>query len=548
MSEERTIQILRIIDLGRGTGLGHLKRTDNLLNQLIFKNKKVQTQYVSRRGEGKIGLLHKPDIIIIDSYKIPQGRIDRLMNIYPEAVHFIIDDFNRLKHYKCDFLLNYNPLSRKLGYSTACHTQRLFGLRYFPISKGLKKARRVTCIRKIKEILVTMGGRDPSNFTEVVCDAFLEGFHDYRFHIVIGPGFSNKNGIINKYKEKQNFIFYQDLNDLTPLFVKIDLAVSSCGITAYELAYLRKPVVLIPISKDQVLNARFFKNNLSFLSLDFDYINHRERFIKELRKKFMALAKNAVLQKKIITETKRHFEAGDNKLADRVAKRLKHKILRRDNPIKIFSPARICKEYDIALKSKKEYEKVRWGSHDGMINRFRLVYKLLAAVRYKNLLDIGCGTGDIFKVINDKEKKYFAYDLNFNMVLYAKKNSNNRVGYFNASSQNIPIRSNSIDVVTLIGVLQNCGVELSEFIKEIKRILKVKGYLLLITKNLGWYRFVEGDLKPEKDHNWFFDYEISGELKNNGFDVIKRSGFLNRNGKLVDIERSHEIFYWAQKT
>ena len=225
----------------------------------------------------------------------------------------------------------------------------------------------------------------------------------------------------------------------------------------------------------------------------------------------------------------------------------KYKILRKENPIKISDFATISKEYDISLKKKKRYEKARWASQEGMMNRFKLAHKLLSTIEYDNILDIGCGTGDMFKVINNRKKKYFAYDLNFNMVLYAKKSSGNNVRYFNASSKPIPVKSGSIDVVTLVGVLQNCGIQTNEFIKEISAILRAGGHLFLITKNLGWHKFAEAKLRPDKDHNWFFDSEISGELINNGFDIVLKSGFLNRSGRLADIEKSHEIFYWARK-
>jgi len=549
MSDKKIIHILRIIDLGRGAGLGHIKRTNNLLVQMIFKNKKVRTESaILERDDSKIDLLHTPDIIIIDSYKMSQERIDRLMETYPDAVHFIIDDFNRLSHYKCDFLLNYNPLAHNLNYSTAYHTQRLFGLEYFPISNELKKARKIAAYReKIEHILVTMGGVDPSNFTEVVCNAFLEGFEDYTFHIVIGSGFKNKNRMIRRYKGRRNYKFYQDLADLAPLMAKSDFAISSAGVTSYELAYLGKPAILIPISKDQVLNAKSFRDMFSFVTLDFSSIRRKDEITKRLRDFFDKITQNKKLRGKIISELEKGFKPKDNNLPEILMTRLNCKMLRKKNPIKISCQAEVCREYDISLRKEKEYEKVRWGSRAGMINRFKLAHRLLSTIKYESLLDVGCGTGDIFKVIMKRKKKYFAYDLNFNMVSYAKKNSNSSVRYFNASSRVIPVKSNAIDVVTLIGVLQNCGIQVNEFIKEVSRIIKTKGHIFIITKNLGWYKFVKGDLKPEIGHNWFFDYEISEELEKNGFDIIDKSGFLNRNGKLVDIDKSHEIFYWARK-
>lgn len=223
------------------------------------------------------------------------------------------------------------------------------------------------------------------------------------------------------------------------------------------------------------------------------------------------------------------------------------KQLRIQNPIRIASLKTIQNEYERSLKEREGYKKVRWGSNQGMINRFRLVRKFLSGIPYKTLLDIGCGTGDLFKVIKKRNKKYFAYDLNFRMVLCAKQNTNSAVHYFVASGDPIPLKANSLDVVTLIGVLQNCGVSIEKVIKEIQRVIKPGGYVFLITKNLAWEKFLRAEFSPEKEDNWFFDEDINIPLRKYGFEIMQKGGFINQSGRVTYMEKSHEIFYWIRK-
>lgn len=228
-------------------------------------------------------------------------------------------------------------------------------------------------------------------------------------------------------------------------------------------------------------------------------------------------------------------------------KRITCKQLRTQNPIQIASLKTIQNEYERSLGEEEGYKKVQWGSNQGMINRFKLVRKLLSGITYKRLLDIGCGTGDLFKVIKKRDKEYFAYDLNFHMVLCAQQNIRENVRYFVASSYPIPLKADSMDVVTLIGVLQNCGVSVDEVIAEIHRVVRPGGYVFLITKNLGWEKFIDGELEPEKGMNWFFDEDINISLRKYGFEIKEKGGFVNQTGRVTYMEKSHEIFYWVKK-
>ena len=112
----------------------------------------------------------------------------------------------------------------------------------------------------------------------------------------------------------------------------------------------------------------------------------------------------------------------------------------------------------------------------------------------KNLiLDLGCGTGDIFNEINNKYKNYkssiFLVDPNIEMIKLGKKKikKKNEI-WLNYYGENLPFKNNSFDLVTMSFSLRNVE-SISKTLFEIKRILKKNGQFICLefgkVKNLA---------------------------------------------------------------
>ena len=79
----------------------------------------------------------------------------------------VIDDTAHLSHYYADILLNQNGHSKELFYSYEKHTSLLLGSKYVLLRREIlnkKNFLNSTC-RKVRKILITMGGSDSSNQT-----------------------------------------------------------------------------------------------------------------------------------------------------------------------------------------------------------------------------------------------------------------------------------------------------------------------------------------------------------------------------------------------
>jgi len=112
----------------------------------------------------------------------------------------------------------------------------------------------------------------------------------------------------------------------------------------------------------------------------------------------------------------------------------------------------------------------------------------------KNLiLDLGCGTGDIFNEINNKYKNYkssiFLVDPNIEMIKLGKKKIKKKNAiWLNSYGENLPFKNNSFDLVTMSFSLRNVE-SISKTLFEIKRILKKNGQFICLefgkVKNLA---------------------------------------------------------------
>jgi ubiquinone/menaquinone biosynthesis C-methylase UbiE len=210
----------------------------------------------------------------------------------------------------------------------------------------------------------------------------------------------------------------------------------------------------------------------------------------------------------------------------------------------------VKKEYSISSKQKKENKKVKWGSYSSMINRFKISLKILKKRNYRNWLDIGSGTGKFFLLadkINFKTDYRVGVEMSKNLLKYSKKKKYKFKTQF-VTSDIMQLRDNKkYELVTLIGVLQNCGYQPDFFLKKIIQKVKNKGILFLTSKNINWKKFKEKKIFPEKNYSWFDIKDIEFCLKKLKVKVLKKGGFIPNKNRIVKINCAHSFFILAKK-
>lgn len=119
---------------------------------------------------------------------------------------------------------------------------------------------------------------------------------------------------------------------------------------------------------------------------------------------------------------------------------------------------------------------------------YRLILNLLEKSfpdkRKINLIDYGCGNGLLLEYLpKEKISSYQGLDINLDSINYAKNRYKFKKINFEMIQQGKSIklgRSNSVDAIVLIGVLQYMTQEeISDFLIKAKKVLKKNGIILI---------------------------------------------------------------------
>ncbi len=214
-----------------------------------------------------------------------------------------------------------------------------------------------------------------------------------------------------------------------------------------------------------------------------------------------------------------------------------------------YTPEEVQDIYNESSLKKEEFEKVNWGSAKAMHSRFLLALAELPFKNHASWLDVGCGTGAIqtLALRNFPDIKATGIDISDKLIEIARNNNQNkRVDYIISDFLSYPVKQH-FDIITCIGVLQKTNMKLDSFFRHVADLLKTGGMLFVDTKNKNWLGFKKLIFKPHTEHNWLCEDEIKESAVTAGLRLLKLEGFAPNNGKIVDAEKSHTMFFTAIK-
>lgn len=146
-------------------------------------------------------------------------------------------------------------------------TKLLFGTEYVLARKAHRKDDANTNFNT----LVTFGGADPNNLTELVAKIVTKR-PDYKdFVFLIGPNFINKKEFFESKYKKLNFL--SPVNSTRTLIEKSNCVISSLGTTLQECEYFSKNTILITNYLSDEDDAKIL-NNYSINENTFYYLGH----------------------------------------------------------------------------------------------------------------------------------------------------------------------------------------------------------------------------------------------------------------------------------
>jgi UDP-2,4-diacetamido-2,4,6-trideoxy-beta-L-altropyranose hydrolase len=193
-----------------------------------------------------------PDWLIVDHYALNEDWETHLRKNTSKLM--VIDDLSN-RQFDCDILLNQNLGSKKNDYQNKVpkNCQLLLGCDYALLRPEFAKLRKKALekrknTKKIKNILVSMGGIDNQNITYEI----LQQLND-KFNIVVVLGGSSPwNEMIIDFSKDKNIDVFINTNNMAELMLNADLAIGAGGSTSWERCCMGLPTLLFITADNQI--------------------------------------------------------------------------------------------------------------------------------------------------------------------------------------------------------------------------------------------------------------------------------------------------------
>jgi UDP-2,4-diacetamido-2,4,6-trideoxy-beta-L-altropyranose hydrolase len=173
-----------------------------------------------------------------------------------------IDDIGKCSPYCANVVLNQNLYASARMYANRDRgTALLLGTEYLLLRREFAAWQRSKEHHAViaKHVLVTMGGSDAHNVTAQVVNALSVAELDVEITVVMGGSNPNQESLPNPRSECRSKISVQtDVRNMAELMAGVDFAISAAGTTAYELAAVGVPMVLVILAENQVPTCQAF--------------------------------------------------------------------------------------------------------------------------------------------------------------------------------------------------------------------------------------------------------------------------------------------------
>jgi UDP-2,4-diacetamido-2,4,6-trideoxy-beta-L-altropyranose hydrolase len=257
-------------------------------------------------------------VVCIDTYEADAAYLQALKDFGLKAV--FIDDFAR-SPISADIIVNYNAYAPDLTYQVGPATRLLLGPRYALLQQRFKKARDYQTVKlKHENVLVIFGGSDLHNWSAKIASALLQSLPEtVRVTVITGPASVTRHELEALAKTISRLEVELQPEDLPAIMATACLAISGAGVTAYELACLGVPSLLMVLADNQFRNAKALDRFGIATSLGW----HENLRPEEIA---MAVAAHLADTEKLARMSERGRQLVDGMGAERVAKEILYEI------------------------------------------------------------------------------------------------------------------------------------------------------------------------------------------------------------------------------
>lgn len=162
-----------------------------------------------------------------------------------------------------------------------------------------------------------------------------------------------------------------------------------------------------------------------------------------------------------------------------------------------------------------------------------ILKKMFKDFRGKSVLDVGCGTGRLIRLLKDRGAVVTGADISGKMIKIAGKKFPD-IKIANADIENLPFEDNSFDVVIAAFVIVHLK-SLKKAFDEVYRVLKNDGIFILTNINQKKAPKLKTDREGEIVINSYYHRpdDVVKELENSLF-AVKDEEFVNEDGVWIN--------------
>ena len=302
------------LDASQRIGTGHLQRCIKL--KKVFPQKK--TIFFTRSKN--LEKIFKNEKI---SYYLVKSKKKFINYILDKKIKIFIFDIRRIDNYLKNIFFKNNKTKNIFTVLIANTLKKVAqpDLTFFPVSilkkpknkniyagekyAVLSKTTPKKKIKKIKNIMISMGGSDPNKITIKVIKILNKVDFRIKLNIVIGKLSKINIKQIRKVLTNKiiNYKIYKNQNNLNKVMMLSDILVTNSGTTKFEATLMRLPSIIIANDKDTIENQIAFAKRKTSIYLGYyksNRILYLSKLISKLRNNIIELIEMQNRSKKFL--------------------------------------------------------------------------------------------------------------------------------------------------------------------------------------------------------------------------------------------------------
>lgn len=221
-------------------------------NEKVINNPDTYIEYIK-----SVTNENAPSLLYVDSDYLPFYSVTFQKEIVNAGVKLMYATLFDQFHFYAHIILNQNIIALSQNYTSEEYTKKLLGPKYMLWAneevKSEEELKRVD--NAGQRLFINFGNADPNNLSSKIWEVIkLTRSHFSRIIVVVGdlyPGFDELQKSIEEFSDPQ-IELHQSVRNMGGLMKVSDLAISSLGMTFWELTYLNIPSIIIAGSEREL--------------------------------------------------------------------------------------------------------------------------------------------------------------------------------------------------------------------------------------------------------------------------------------------------------